>query len=48
MSTTGDAKEATEAITEFEKYRIIKAQIYISDFDKYINELEELDLSDKN
>jgi len=37
-----------KALTEFEKYRIVQDQIYISDFDKYINELEKLECSDKN
>lgn len=36
-----------KAESEFEKYRIIQDQIYLSDFDKYINELERLDVSDK-
>ena len=36
-----------KAESEFEKYRIIQDQIYLSDFDKYINELEKLDASDK-
>jgi len=36
-----------KAESEFEKYRIIQDQIYLSDFDKYINELEKLDVSDK-
>ena len=36
-----------KAKSEFEKYRIIQDQIYFSDFDKYINELEKLDVSDK-
>lgn len=36
-----------KVLTEFEKYRIIQDQIYPSDFDKYINELEKLDVSDK-
>ena len=36
-----------KAESEFEKYRIIQDQIYVSDFDKYINELEKLDVSDK-
>lgn len=31
-----------KAESEFEKYRITQDQIYISDFDKYINELEKL------
>ena len=29
------------AKTEFEKYRIIQDKLYVSDFDKYILELEE-------
>ena len=37
-----------KAESEFEKYRIIQDQIYISDFDKYINELEKLDAIDKS
>ena len=37
-----------KAESEFEKYRIIQDQIYLSDFDKYINELEKLDVSDKS
>lgn len=37
-----------KAESEFEKYRIIQDQIYLSDFDKYINELEKFDVSDKN
>ena len=37
-----------KAESEFEKYRIIQDQIYLSDFDKYINELEKLDISDKS
>ena len=36
-----------KAESEFEKYRIIQDQIYLSDFDKYINELEKLDVSNK-
>ena len=31
-----------KAETEFEKYRIIQDKIYLSDFDKYMNELEEV------
>lgn len=37
-----------KAESEFEKYRIVQDQIYISDFDKYINELEEIEMSDIN
>ena len=37
-----------KAETEFEKYRLIQDQIYLSDFDKYINELEKFDVSDKS
>ena len=29
------------AETEFEKYRIIQDQLYMSDFDRYLLELEE-------
>ncbi len=36
-----------KAESEFEKYRIIQDQIYLSDFDKYINELEKFDVSNK-
>ena len=32
-----------KAESEFEKYRIVQDQLYISDFDKYIDELEKLD-----
>lgn len=32
-----------KAESEFEKYRIIQDHIYISDFDKYINELEKIE-----
>ena len=39
------AKDKAES--EFEKYRIIQDRLYISDFDKYINELEKLDVSNK-
>lgn len=39
---TGEiAKEKTE--TEFEKYRIIQDRLFVSDFDKYLLELEEHD-----
>lgn len=31
----------TKAETEFEKYRIIQDQLFVSDFDKYLLELEE-------
>ena len=42
-------KQAVEkAESEYEKYRIIQDQIYLSDFDKYINELEKLDVSNKS
>lgn len=37
-----------KAESEFEKYRIIQDQIYLSDFDKYINDLEKLKSSDDN
>lgn len=37
-----------KAITEFEKYRIIQDKLYESDFDKYLIELEKLELSDKS
>ena len=37
-----------KAESEFEKYRIIQDQLYISDFDKYINELEKIEVGDKN
>ncbi len=37
-----------KAESEFEKYRIIQDQIYVSDFDKYINELEKVEMGDKN
>ena len=37
-----------KAESEFEKYRIIQDQIYLSDFDKYINKLEKFDVSNKN
>ena len=33
------AKEKAE--TEFEKYRVIQDRLYMSDFDKYLLELEE-------
>ena len=36
-----------KAESEFEKYRIIQDQIYLSDFDKYIYELEKFDVSNK-
>ena len=42
-----DAGKVTAAIskihaeTEFEKYRIIQDQLYMSDFDRYLLELEE-------
>ena len=32
-----------KAESEFEKYRVVQDQLYISDFDKYIDELEKLD-----
>ena len=32
-----------KAESEFEKYRIVQDQLYISDFDKYISELEKLE-----
>ena len=35
------AKEKAE--TEFEKYRIIQDRLFVSDFDKYLLELEEHD-----
>ena len=35
------AKEKAE--TEFEKYRIIQDRLFVSDFDKYLLELEEYD-----
>lgn len=37
-----------KAESEFEKYRIVQDQIYISDFDKYINELEKIEIDEKN
>ena len=33
-----------KAKSEFEKYRIVQDRLYISDFDKYINELEQIEL----
>ena len=36
-----------KAETEFEKYRIIQDQIYLSDFDKYIQELEKIETDNK-
>ena len=33
-----------KAESEFEKYRIVQDRLYISDFDKYINELEQIEL----
>ena len=30
-----------KAETEFEKYRVIQDQLFVSDFDKYLMELEE-------
>lgn len=33
----------THAESEFEKYRIIQDQLYQSDFDKFINKLDEPD-----
>ena len=43
---TGTGKISAEqaklhAETEFEKYRIIQDQLYMSDFDRYLLELEE-------
>lgn len=35
------------AETEFEKYRIIQDRIFMSDFDKYILELEEITKKNK-
>ena len=35
------------AETEFEKYRIIQDRIFMSDFDKYILELEEMTKENK-
>lgn len=32
-----------KAESEFEKYRIVQDQLYISDFDRYINELEKIE-----
>ena len=37
-----------KAESEFEKYRIIQDQIYLSDFDKYIERLEKIGNSEKN
>lgn len=37
-----------KAESEFEKYRIVQDQIYISDFDKYINELEKVEAGDND
>ena len=37
-----------KAESEFEKYRIVQDQLYISDFDKYIDELEKLESKDNN
>ena len=37
-----------KAESEFEKYRIMQDQLYISDFDQYLNELEKIECSDKN
>ena len=37
-----------KAESEFEKYRILQDQIYLSDFDKYINELEKTDIKAKD
>jgi len=34
--------------SEFEKYRIVQDQLYISDFDKYIDELEKIKSEDSN
>ena len=31
----------TKAETEFEKYRVVQDRIFMSDFDKYLLELEE-------
>jgi hypothetical protein len=37
-----------KAESEFEKYRIVQDQLYISDFDKYIDELEKNENEDSN
>ena len=37
-----------KAESEFEKYRIVQDQLYISDFDKYIDELEKIENEDGN
>lgn len=37
-----------KAESEFEKYRIVQDQIYISDFDKYISELEKIEIGETN
>ena len=34
-------KIASKAETEFEKYRVIQDRLFMSDFDKYMLELEE-------
>ena len=39
--TTEIAK--AKAKTEFEKYRVIQDRLFMSDFDKYMLELEEMD-----
>lgn len=44
--TTEIAKEKAE--TEFEKYRIIQDRLFMSDFDKYVLELEESMKGEKN
>ena len=36
------------AETEFEKYRIVQDKLFLSDFDKYILELEEIDKNSKS
>ena len=36
-----------KAESEFEKYRITQDQIYLSDFDKYIDELEKIENSEE-
>lgn len=37
-----------KAELEFEKYRIVQDQIYLSDFDKYINDLEKFEIGENN
>ena len=41
MDYYSTAQAEFHAETEFEKYRIIQDRLFVSDFDKYLSELEE-------